>query len=120
MTAMTAIWISDQNNFSYIWSTSGPDTFFQVLSQLANQLMRSSSWQPSWISDMSYFWSTSHLDTSNEALSQLTIWFRRRTSKHIFNPCPAEPGYTFAFANNADPEANWSGSALFVIKNVNS
>ena len=43
------------------------------------------------------------------------------------NPCPAEPGYTMypAFANSVDPdqlaseEANWSGSALFVIKYLN-
>ena len=37
------------------------------------------------------------------------------------NPCPAEPGY----ANSVDPdqlaseEANWSGSALFVIQYEN-
>ena len=42
----------------------------------------------------------------------------------ILNPCPAEPRYTLP-ANSVDPdqlaseEANWSGSALFVIKYVN-
>ena len=46
-------------------------------------------------------------------------------SPATINPCPAEPGYTPAFANTVDPdqlaseEANWSGSALFVIKYVN-
>ena len=38
----------------------------------------------------------------------------------IFNPSPAEPGYTI-ITNSVDPdqlaseEANWSGSELFVI-----
>ena len=41
----------------------------------------------------------------------------------LFNPSPAETGYTLP-ANNVDPdqlassEANWSGSALFVIKYI--
>ena len=44
------------------------------------------------------------------------------------NPCPSEPRYTVLFANSVDPdqlaseeaEANWTGSALFVIgSNVN-
>ena len=41
------------------------------------------------------------------------------------NPCPAELGYTLTFANSEDPdqlaseEANWSGSALFVIQYMN-
>ena len=40
-----------------------------------------------------------------------------------FDPCPAEPGYTPAFATSGDTDqlasqANWSWSALFVIKYV--
>ena len=43
-----------------------------------------------------------------------------------FNPCPAEPGYILLLQTSVDPdqlaseEANWSGSALFAIKYVNS
>ena len=42
----------------------------------------------------------------------------------IFNPCPAEPGYTLPFQTVKIQiswllEANWSGSALFAIKYVN-
>ena len=43
---------------------------------------------------------------------------------YYFNPCPAEPGYTLPL-KTVDPdqlaseEANWSGSALFVIQYVN-
>ena len=36
-------WISDKNDFSYFWSTSNLDTFYQMLSQLAFQFRRSSS-----------------------------------------------------------------------------
>ena len=36
----------------------------------------------------------------------------------IFNPDSAEPVYVLS-ANSVDNEANWSGSALFVIKYVN-
>ena len=44
---------------------------------------------------------------------------------HGINPCPAEPGYALSLQKSVDPdqlaseEANWSGSALFVIKSVN-
>ena len=34
-------WISNQNDFSYIWSTSHPDTFYQASSQLAQGCRRS-------------------------------------------------------------------------------
>ena len=42
----------------------------------------------------------------------------------IVNPCPADPGYTLSLHSVdsdqlASEEANWSGSALFVIKYVN-
>ena len=65
-------WISNQNDLSYFWSASYPDTSFQVLSQLAFQFRRQSARKifkrdASWIShqnDSSYFQSTSHLDTS--------------------------------------------------------
>ena len=36
----TASWISDWNNFSYFWSTSDPDTAYQVSSQLAFWIMK--------------------------------------------------------------------------------
>ena len=35
-------WISDQNDFTYFWSTSHPDTFYQVLSESALGCRRSS------------------------------------------------------------------------------
>ena len=38
--------------------------------------------------------------------------------KGVFNPCPAEPGYTLPLQTVSE-EANWSGSALFAIKYVN-
>ena len=44
---------------------------------------------------------------------------------YLFNPSPADPRYAPAFANSEDPdllaseEANWSVSALFVIKYLN-
>ena len=34
-------WISNRNNFSYFWSTSHPDAFYQVSSQLAPGCRRS-------------------------------------------------------------------------------
>ena len=42
----------------------------------------------------------------------------------LFNPCPAEPGYTLPL-QTVDPDqlasekTSWSGSALFAIKHVN-
>ena len=43
---------------------------------------------------------------------------------HELNPCPAEPGYTQPLQivdpdQLASEEANWSGSAMFVIKYMN-
>ena len=63
-------WISDLQDLSYFWSTSHPNTSYQVWSQLAFRLRKWSGkkpWQPSWISDrnnFSYFWSTSHPNAS--------------------------------------------------------
>ena len=61
-----------RNNFSYFWSTSHPDTFYRVSSQLAHQFSRSKKIFFSKMvateaildfnqNDFSYFWSTSHL-----------------------------------------------------------
>ena len=76
------------------WSSSRPNTSYQVSSQLAfwfrrskNRFLRWCLWQPSWISnqnDFSYFWSTSCQDTSYPVFSQLTFQFKRRSTKLIF------------------------------------
>ena len=72
-------WISDQNDFSYFWSTSHPNASYQVLSQLAfcseegkGRFSRWPPWRPSWISDQNdfiYFWSTSHHNASYQVSS---------------------------------------------------
>ena len=36
----------------------------------------------------------------------------------MLNPGPADPGYTLSLQTLSE-EANWSGSVLFIIKNVN-
>ena len=74
-------WISNQKDFSYLWSTNHPTASYQVSSQLVIRFRRSvnrfSRWQPWWSSwssdrkDFSYFWSTSHPDASNKVSSQL-------------------------------------------------
>ena len=45
-------WISDQNDFSYFWSTSCPDISYQVLSPLVCQM---ATYRPSWVSDWNNF-----------------------------------------------------------------
>ena len=55
----------------------------------------------------------------------LPVWSGLSVHWYIINPCLAEPGYALSFENSVDPdqlaseEANWSGSALFVIQYVN-
>ena len=86
-------WISHQKSF---WSTSRPDTSYQVSSQLTFWLNRSSKeifkivlWRPSWISCLnsvtcSYFLSTTYFDTSNEVSSQLAFRLRRSITNKKF------------------------------------
>ena len=76
-------WISDQNNFSYFWSTSHPDASYQVSRLLVfwfrtekarNRFSRRLQWRPFFISywnNFSYFWSPSHPDASFWDSSQL-------------------------------------------------
>ena len=82
-------WISDQNNFSYIWSTIHPDTSYQVAvdwpfgsgEEVQNKFLK---WWPSQITNwngFSYFWSTSHPHAFYQVSSQLAFWFRRRREK---------------------------------------
>ena len=63
--------ISDQNDFSYFWSTSHLNASYQVWSQLAfgfrrrreKQIFKMAAMAAAWNSnrqDFSYFWSTSH------------------------------------------------------------
>ena len=77
--------ISDQNDFSYFWSTSHPKTSYQVSrGEVKNGLSRWPSWWPSWISDwndFSYFWSTLNVkkipDVSYQVSSQMAQGCRR-------------------------------------------
>ena len=100
-------WISNRNDFIYVWSTSHPDASikFQVIARLVQEkkrkidfqdshqgshlgfLNRMTPGQPSWISeqnDFSYFKSTSHPNASYQFSSKLVFWFRRRSEKYIF------------------------------------
>ena len=79
-------WISNQNDFSYFWSTNHLDTSNEVSSQLAFWFRIKKfkiDFQPSWISDQNdfsyiYFWSTSHPDTSYQFSSQLALLIRTK------------------------------------------
>ena len=86
---------SNQNNFSYFWSTSHLDTLNIVCVNCPfgsgeKVQDRFSTWllgRPPWISnqnDFSYFWSISHPNTSYQISSQWAFLFRRRGSKQIF------------------------------------
>ena len=56
-----------------------------------------------------------HTDWSQFHNSLIVFYVKNFSA--IINPCPAEPGYTLPLQTE---EANWSGSALFSIKYVNS
>ena len=66
-----------------------------------------------------FIWSTSLRNKQNIHLASPLIW---SYETGLFNLGPAEPKHVLPFANSVDPdqlaseEANWSGSALFVIK----
>ena len=95
-------WISDRSDFSDFWSTSHPDTSYQVSSQLAfwfrrrsekkkkkkknerKRLSRWLPWRPSWIS-VGTILTTFDLQVTpmlpTRISSQLAFWFRRRRQK---------------------------------------
>ena len=81
-------WISDQNNFSYFWSTSHPDTSYQVSNGLAFWFRRRSSkqisrWQP---------WQPFRISTRNdEAIFDLQVTLILPTKFQFNWPlCPRE------------------------------
>ena len=85
-------WISNQNDFSYIYSDLQVTLIlpinFPVNRPICSKEVqnRFSRW-PSWISDQnrfSYFWSTSHPDTSYQVSSKLAFRFRRRSAIYKF------------------------------------
>ena len=80
--------ISDQNDFSYFWSTSHPDASYQFSNQLALWFRKISKKKSvsrlSWISNLnnlSYFKSTGHSNASYQVSSQLAFQFKRRSEK---------------------------------------
>ena len=86
-------WISNRNSFSYIWSTSCPNTSYKVLSQIGllfQEKKRKTDVQDGchWLhlglfclNDFSYFLSTSCPNTSYQVSSQVVFRFWRRGAK---------------------------------------
>ena len=85
-------WISNQNYFSFFWSTSHLDISNEVWVNLSfgsgeknqNRFSTRLLGRPSWTSDQndfSYFWSTSRLDISYQILSQWTFSIQEKKFK---------------------------------------
>ena len=92
-------WASDQNDFSYFWSTSQPDTSYQVSigpfcsgEEVQNRFSRWQLWGHLIFlqNDFSYLWLTSHPDVFCQVLSQLAFLFRKRRAKQIFKIAATE------------------------------
>ena len=86
-------WISDQNDFSYFWSTSHPDASYQFSNQMALWFRKISEKRVSMATmvaildfqskQLSYFRSTSHPIAFYQVLSQLAFQFRRRSKNRL-------------------------------------
>ena len=78
---------SDQNDFSYFWSASHPDTSYQVSKKKLKTDFQDDhtgshlGFPIGMIFAISFSLSTSCADSSNEVSSQLAFRFRRRSSK---------------------------------------